>query len=641
MEKTNFPPSGALRKFAFNPDRRWGFTTPGRVRHRIIRVSSRKGLPLSTEAVDAWNDATGAGDTFDLAETTLNPRDYGSFAVVVGELIPRAAHIQATFPAPYKQLRVSERGLWRRLRCIKLQEDRPRCLVVRKINSPTNTFHVLTDKRTADGLCALSAAPGLERCRDYIAFYSEWAGKGDAKFPSLMHKSIKRNLNAFCKRSLQKYMSSMNESPVLSVNPITSVSIESQGHIKIPALQQTVTKPAEKQSQAGERPSTIVKEITTEASSKSLEQQEQSKDTSNSIPISTPLQVALKPGQQPQSETSGNTPQTEPATTGLQNLARIEQNSKNYQTLQVSPVQNSKGCQTLRESPVHNSKGCQTLQESSSQNSKGCQTIRESPVHNSKGCQTLQESSSQNSKGCQTIRESPEQNSKGCQTLRESTLQSGPSEMSKMDTCLAHLFTVDDEYTASDALELLSETKPDLRVCILGEWFRRFHSYGDKEWGSKRIMGRLAAELRDVWETTQQFARSASLRTNLVCNALPDSQFESQKDIELSQRNGLGLAKGCIERTIRSANLAVANLDALLPGRGSTNDMSSGLVYALDKFQEHLPAVTDEFSIEMRNNILSLAHCAQVDGAMRIREVRDVVMATKAALDTTAEPRCC
>ncbi|KAM3461996.1 hypothetical protein NHJ6243_004450 [Beauveria neobassiana] len=138
-------------------------------------------------------------------------------------------------------------------------------------------------------------------------------------------------------------------------------------------------------------------------------------------------------------------------------------------------------------------------------------------------------------------------------------------------------------------------------------------------------MGRLAAELRDVWETTQQFARSASLRTNLVCNALPDSQFESQKEIELSQRNGLGLAKGCIERTSRSANLAVANLDALLPGHASTNDMSSGLVYALDKLQEQLPAVTDEFFIEMRNNIFSLAHCAQVDGAVRIRENLDVV----------------
>ncbi|PQK15194.1 hypothetical protein BB8028_0005g07080 [Beauveria bassiana] len=586
MEKTKVPPSGAsnsaankpshpgakprLRKFAFNPDRRWGFTTPGRVRRRIIRVSSRKGLPLPTEAVDAWNDASGAGVTFGLAETTLNPRDYGSFAVVVGELIPRAAHIQATFPAPYKQLRVSERGLWRRLRCITIQEDRPRCLVVRKINSPTNTFHVLTDKRTADGLCALSAAPGLERCRDYIAFYSEWAGKGDAKFPSLMHKSIKRNLNAFCKRSLQKYMSSMNESPVLSVNPITLVSIESQGHIKIPALQQTVTKPAEKQSQAGERPSTIVKEITTETSSKSLEQQEQSKDTSNSIPIFTPLQVALEPGQQPQSETSGNTPQTEPATTGLQNLARIEQNSKNYQTLQGSPVQNSKGCQTIRESPVHNSKGCQTLQESSSQNSKGCQTIRESPV----------------------------QNRKGCQTLRESTLQSVPREMSKMDTCLARLFTVDDEYTASDALELLE---------IL----------------SFSICGNI--RLREVYwrfgyENTQQFARCASLSTNAVCDSLSVGQFESKKYDELAQRNGLGLAKGCIERTIGSANLAVANLDALLPGHGSTNDVASGLVCALDKLQEQLPAVTDAFPIEMRNNILSLAHCAQSGGAMRIRE---------------------
>ncbi|KGQ09993.1 hypothetical protein BBAD15_g4676 [Beauveria bassiana D1-5] len=566
MEKTKVPPSGAsnsaankpshpgakprLRKFAFNPDRRWGFTTPGRVRRRIIRVSSRKGLPLPTEAVDAWNDASGAGVTFGLAETTLNPRDYGSFAVV---------HPTSNCECPKEAY----------------GEGLDALLFKKTVRAASST---------ADGLCALSAAPGLERCRDYIAFYSEWAGKGDAKFPSLMHKSIKRNLNAFCKRSLQKYMSSMNESPVLSVNPITLVSIESQGHIKIPALQQTVTKPAEKQSQAGERPSTIVKEITTETSSKSLEQQEQSKDTSNSIPIFTPLQVALEPGQQPQSETSGNTPQTEPATTGLQNLARIEQNSKNYQTLQGSPVQNSKGCQTIRESPVHNSKGCQTLQESSSQNSKGCQTIRESPV----------------------------QNRKGCQTLRESTLQSVPREMSKMDTCLARLFTVDDEYTASDALELLE---------IL----------------SFSICGNI--RLREVYwrfgyENTQQFARCASLSTNAVCDSLSVGQFESKKYDELAQRNGLGLAKGCIERTIGSANLAVANPDALLPGHGSTNDVASGLVCALDKLQEQLPAVTDAFPIEMRNNILSLAHCAQSGGAMRIREDRDVVMAIKAALET-------
>ncbi|KAM3496410.1 hypothetical protein MY3957_000250 [Beauveria namnaoensis] len=489
------------RGFAFNPDGDWGFTTPGRVRRRIIRVSSRKGLPLSTEAVDAWDDSSGAGVSFGLAETTLNPRDYDSFAVVVGS--------------------------WRMLERITLQEDRPRCLVVRKINSPNNTFHVLADKSTSDGLCSLSAAPGLMACRHSFAFYDEWAGSEKESAPGLIHTAIKRNLNAFCQQSLEKFRSSIVTPPVLSKELVTPVSKETRIHSKGHPAQQTVTNLAEKQSQAEKRPSTIATQTTKEASRLPLEPQEQSKDASDSIPISPPLQTTLghaETGQQSEDEASSNTSHIELATAALQNLVRI--------------VQNSKGCQTLQESPLQNSKGCQTLQELS--------------------------------------------------------LQSGPSEWTKMNTCLARLFTVDAEYTPTNALELLGEMK----------------------------------------ETTQQFARSASLRTNLVCNALPDSQFESQKDSELSQRNGLGLAKGCIERTIRSANLAVANLDAFLPGHGSTNDMSSGLVYALDKLQEQLPAVTDEFSIEMRNNILSLAHCAQVDGAMRIREVRDVVMAIKAALET-------
>ncbi|KAM3563018.1 hypothetical protein MY1884_001478 [Beauveria asiatica] len=78
--------------FAFNPDGLWGFRTAlDRVPRRIIRVSSRKGLALSTEAVAAWNDASGAGLQFGLAEIALNSEDYHYFAVVVGELIPEIA----------------------------------------------------------------------------------------------------------------------------------------------------------------------------------------------------------------------------------------------------------------------------------------------------------------------------------------------------------------------------------------------------------------------------------------------------------------------------------------------------------------------------------------------------------------------
>ncbi|KAH8711033.1 hypothetical protein HC256_007860 [Beauveria bassiana] len=546
-------------------------TSLNRVRRRIIRVSWRKALALSHEQVAAWNDTTDAGFTFSLVETTLNPRQYDSFVVVVGELIPMAARIGATFPTYCKSPKVSDKGLRKRLKWITLEEDRPRCLVVRRLCDPNNVFHVLADKSTSDGLCALSAAPGLMTCRYYFAFYDEWAGSGKESTPGVMHTAIKRNLNVFCQQYLERFKSSIFTPPVLSKDFVTPVSKETRIHTKGLPAQQTVTNLAEKQSQAEERPSTIVTQTTKEASPMPLEPQEQSKDASNSMPISPPLRTALEhaeTGQQSEDEASSNTSHIELATAELQNLARI--------------VQNSKGCQTLKESPA--------------QNSKGCQNIRESPVQNSKGCQTLQESSSQNSKGCQTIRESPVQNSKGCQTLRDPTLQSRPSEMSRMDTCLARLFTADDEYTASDALELLGEMK----------------------------------------ENTQQFARSASLRTNAVCDSLSVGQSESKKYDELAQRNGLGLAKGCIERTIGSANLAVANLDALLPGHGSTNDvaMASGLVYALDKLREQLPAVTDAFPIEMRNNILSLAHCAQVDGAMRIREVRDVVMAIKAALET-------
>ncbi len=98
------------------------------------------------------------------------------------------------------------------------------------------------------------------------------------------------------------------------------------------------------------------------------------------------------------------------------------------------------------------------------------------------------------------------------------------------------------------------------------------------------------------------------------------------------------MAKGCIERTIRFASIAVANLDALLQGNANdTSDVHSVLRSALDGLRDHLPAVTDAFTSEMRTRILRLAHCAQIDGSMRIREVREVVVAIKVALEALLE----
>ncbi|KAK8140966.1 hypothetical protein G3M48_001214 [Beauveria asiatica] len=430
--------------FAFNPDGLWGFRTPlDRVPRRVIRVSSRKGLSLSTEGVAAWNDTSGAGLQFILEETALNSEDYDHFAVVVGELIPEVALKYLSFwggynPAHYGEPKDTDTGLRKTLKWIIVKNESSRCLVVRKIGSWTNNFHVLAHKSShGDGLCTLLAAPALDKCRPYIAFYDEWAGTYRKDNATSMLNYIKRSLNTFCRQS-RKFRSS-------------------------------ITKPTQ---------------ATKEASPKPLELQKQSKDTSNSIPLSPPLQTVLEPaepGQQPESEASSNTLHTEPATTGLQNQAWIKQNNKGRQTVQDSPVQNSKGCQTIQDSPV------------------------------------------QISKGCQTVQDSPVQICKGCQTLQQSTVQSEASEMAQLDAYLARLFTVSDKYTASNALELLGGMKnacascitdlakllrhgvlqghtiqPDLRVCLVGEWFRRFRSYGDEEWGSKRVLGGLVAELRDV-----------------------------------------------------------------------------------------------------------------------------------------------
>ncbi|OAA75271.1 hypothetical protein LEL_07259 [Akanthomyces lecanii RCEF 1005] len=94
------------------------------------------------------------------------------------------------------------------------------------------------------------------------------------------------------------------------------------------------------------------------------------------------------------------------------------------------------------------------------------------------------------------------------------------------------------------------------------------------------------------------------------------------------------MARGCIERTILFAQIAVANLDAVLQGNASTNGVHNVLRAALDGIREQLPAVTDAFTSDMRNHVLDLAHCAQVDGTMRIREVREIVVAIKVSLET-------
>ncbi|KAM3453626.1 hypothetical protein MY3296_003657 [Beauveria thailandica] len=384
--------------FAFNPGGLWGFRTAlDRVPRRIIRVSSRKGLLLSTEAVAAWNDTSGAGLQFGLAETALNSEDCDYFAVVVGELVPEVARKASRryyyHPERYEKPKDTDTGLRKTLKWITLENESSRCLVVRKISSRTNTFYVLAHKSTwGDGLCTLLAAPALQKCRPYIAFYDEWAESCEEKNVTLKFISIKRNLNTFCRRSLRKFRSSFTRPPILSQELVTPVSKETQIHSKGLPAQQTVTHLLEKQSQTDKRPSTIVTQTTKEASPKPLELQKQSNNASSSVPISSPLQTVLEPaepGQQPESEASSNTLHTEPATTGLQNQAWIEQNNKRRQTVQDSPVQNSKGCQTLQ----------------------------------------------------------------------QSTVQSEASEMTQMDTCLARLFTLDDEYTASNALELVGEMK--------------------------------------------------------------------------------------------------------------------------------------------------------------------------------------
>lgn len=168
------------------------------------------------------------------------------------------------------------------------------------------------------------------------------------------------------------------------------------------------------------------------------------------------------------------------------------------------------------------------------------------------------------------------------------------------------------------------------------------------------------AELRDVIEVTRHFALFASLGDWPLRRMEPASQPEAAKhqaptqtqttqaqstqmqttrmrNHAPAQRHVVKLAKGCIERTIQFASVAIANLDTMLRGASSSQAVHHDLRQALNDLQQQLPAASDVLTSEMRDNFLSLVHCAQIDGTMRIREVREVVVAIKVSLETLLE----
>lgn len=72
----------------------------------------------------------------------------------------------------------------------------PVCIIVRLIESATNTFYILT--RKIDGLCGIRAAPNQLYSRCYIAYYDEWAGDCDEISPSPIRAKIRSSLDNFC-----------------------------------------------------------------------------------------------------------------------------------------------------------------------------------------------------------------------------------------------------------------------------------------------------------------------------------------------------------------------------------------------------------------------------------------------------------
>lgn len=156
--------------------------------------------PATTGEIAAWENPTGAGVTFSPMETVLSSIYYQTHAVVVGELVPTAAKMGATFPTTYSKPLPSYLGLRKKVKWFAVKKGQPRCLIVRLMRSASNTFYVLTDKNEADGLCRLIPAPGQYTSSHYIAFYDEWVGDGDEGSAKSVRKAIKCRLDAFCER---------------------------------------------------------------------------------------------------------------------------------------------------------------------------------------------------------------------------------------------------------------------------------------------------------------------------------------------------------------------------------------------------------------------------------------------------------
>lgn len=462
------------RGFAYNPDGRWGFNTAqSRVRRRVIRADRHliQKKRLTTDDIAKWTNLADAF-TFRREGTQLHYQGL-NHAVVVGELIPAAARIGSAFSEvykevykeAYKELQTPNRSLPRRLKLVTVDEEHHRCLIVRLTYDVTDAFFVLGRKDAGSGLCWLYRAPEHDDIRHYIAFYDEWVGHSCQMSASETWQHVKRSLDDFCKKHRETHKLIMRNTSPRPAVPSLIVTLKT-------GLLRKTLQPAKPRPKTISAPNSNTVQNAKQASPTPSEQQEQIQSPShnnNPPPTTKDVIKSLQPESQSGSEASniGSDPASHARSnhTESQVQQETEQNSKSYQTPQILPA------------------------------------------------------------------------------------EPAASQVTKLDKYLAQLFAVDAEYTISNAAKLLKETKastfayriaptadnikvicnpspsnrlnymsiltdlarllrsgalngqcvqPEFRACIVGEWCRRFHFYGNQEWETKRVLGRLPAELCDV-----------------------------------------------------------------------------------------------------------------------------------------------
>lgn len=169
---------------------------------------------------------------------------------------------------------------------------------------------------------------------------------------------------------------------------------------------------------------------------------------------------------------------------------------------------------------------------------------------------------------------------------------------------------------------------------MVGEWFRRFQLFDDKEWNAMRASGALTAELRDTLEATKQFSRFSSA----LAPAKPEPQPATSSAQRPADDHAMAMAAGCIDRTVKFADVALVNLDAMLDSKGNASELSAQLRSALDGLAEQLPRTLTARDMDsaggLRERIMAMAHGAQLDGSMRMSEIREVVASMRATLQT-------